>query len=39
MSVTHVRRYRVEHQTDYRYEEPVTLSHHQLRLTPRALPH
>jgi hypothetical protein len=39
MSVTHVRRYRVEHQTDYRYEEPVTLSHHQLRLTPRPLPH
>jgi transglutaminase-like putative cysteine protease len=39
MSVTHVRRYRVEHQTAYRYEEPVTLSHHQLRLTPRPLPH
>lgn len=39
MSVTNVRCYRVEHQTAYRYEEPVTLSHHQLRLTPRSLPH
>ena len=39
MSATNLRRYRVEHQTAYRYEEPVTLSHHQLRLTPRPLPH
>jgi len=39
MSAINLRRYRVEHQTAYRYEEPVTLSHHQLRLTPRPLPH
>jgi transglutaminase-like putative cysteine protease len=39
MSATSVRCYRVEHQTAYRYDEPVTLSHHQLRLTPRPLPH
>ncbi|HSF59228.1 MAG TPA: transglutaminase family protein [Candidatus Binatia bacterium] len=39
MSATDVRCYRVEHRTAYRYEEPVTLSHHQLRVTPRPLPH
>jgi len=31
------RRYRVTHQSVYRYSEPVTLSHQQLHLTPRPL--
>jgi len=31
--------YRVEHQTSYRYSEPVMLSHQQLHLTPRPLAH
>jgi transglutaminase-like putative cysteine protease len=39
MTGTNVRCYRVEYQTAYRYEEPVTLSHHQLRLTRRPLAH
>jgi transglutaminase-like putative cysteine protease len=39
MSAISLRRYRVEHQTAYHYQEPVTLSHHQLRLTPRPLSH
>jgi transglutaminase-like putative cysteine protease len=34
-----VRRYRVEHATLYRYSAPVTLSHQQLHLAPRALPY
>ena len=33
------RHYRVEHQTAYRYSEPVMLSHQQLHLTPRPLAH
>jgi transglutaminase-like putative cysteine protease len=37
MSAVNVRSYRVEHRTTYRYSEPVTLSHQQLHLTPRAL--
>jgi len=37
MSQNGARRYRVEHQTAYRYSEPVMLSHQQLHLTPRAL--
>ena len=32
------RRYRVEHHTHYRYASAVTLSHHLLHLTPRAVP-
>jgi transglutaminase-like putative cysteine protease len=35
MSANDVRRYRVEHQTRYRYSAPVSLSHQQLHLTPR----
>ena len=31
------RRYRVTHQSVYRYSEPVTLSHQQIHLTPRPL--
>src|SRR4029077_3049021 len=30
--------YRVTHTSTYRYSEPVSISHHALRLTPRALP-
>jgi transglutaminase-like putative cysteine protease len=30
--------YRVRHVTTYEYEEPVSVSHHVLRLTPRDLP-
>jgi transglutaminase-like putative cysteine protease len=37
MSAVSVRCYRAEHRTTYRYSEPVTLSHQQLRLTPRHL--
>ena len=37
MSQNGARRYRVEHNTAYRYSEPVLLSHQQLHLTPRAL--
>ena len=37
MSAKDVRRYRVEHQTSYRYSAPVSLSHQQLHLTPRPL--
>jgi transglutaminase-like putative cysteine protease len=37
MSTEDVRRYRVEHQTSYRYSAPVSLSHQQLHLTPRPL--
>ena len=37
MSQNGERRYRVEHNTAYRYSEPVLLSHQQLHLTPRAL--
>ena len=32
-------RYRVEHETVYEYAEPVAVSHNELRLAPRALPH
>ncbi len=31
--------YDVVHRTTYRYAEPVDLSYHVMRLTPRALPH
>lgn len=31
-------RYRVTHKTLYEYDNPVSISHHVLRLTPRALP-
>ncbi|HVO95668.1 MAG TPA: transglutaminase family protein [Terriglobales bacterium] len=34
---TSARRYRVTHHSAYAYSEPVTLSHQQLHLTPRAL--
>lgn len=37
MSPNGVRRYRVEHNTAYRYSEPVLLSHQQIHLTPRPL--
>lgn len=37
MSANQSRRYRVEHQTAYRYSDPVMLSHQQLHLTPRRL--
>ena len=37
MSQNGARRYRVEHNTAYRYSEPVLLSHQQLHLTPRTL--
>jgi transglutaminase-like putative cysteine protease len=37
MSQNGARRYRVEHDTAYRYSEPVMLSHQQLHLTPRPL--
>jgi len=37
MSQNAARRYRVEHDTAYRYSKPVLLSHQQLHLTPRAL--
>jgi transglutaminase-like putative cysteine protease len=37
MSQNGARRYRVEHNTAYRYSEPVLLSHQQLHLTPRKL--
>jgi len=37
MSQNGARHYRVEHNTAYRYSEPVLLSHQQLHLTPRAL--
>jgi transglutaminase-like putative cysteine protease len=30
--------YRVQHRTTYHYEDPVSVSHHVLRLTPRSLP-
>jgi len=30
--------YRVRHRTTYHYEDPVSVSHHVLRLTPRNLP-
>jgi transglutaminase-like putative cysteine protease len=30
--------YRVRHRTTYRYEDPVSVSHHVVRLTPRNLP-
>jgi len=30
--------YRVRHTTTYRYEDPVSVSHHIVRLTPRNLP-
>jgi len=30
--------YRVRHRTTYQYEDPVSVSHHVLRLTPRNLP-
>jgi len=30
--------YRVQHRTTYHYEDPVSVSHHVLRLTPRNLP-
>lgn len=33
------RYYRVEHKTGYCYSEPVLLSHQQIHLTPRPLPH
>jgi len=33
------RRYDLTHTTHYRYSEPVLLSHHVARLSPRALPH
>jgi transglutaminase-like putative cysteine protease len=39
MTENGARRYRVEHQTAYRYSEPVLLSHQQLHLTPRPLAH
>jgi transglutaminase-like putative cysteine protease len=29
-------RYRIRHLTYYRYEQPVTLRHHVLRLRPRS---
>lgn len=35
MSNNSTRRYRVDHCTNYRYSEPVMLSHQQLHLTPR----
>jgi transglutaminase-like putative cysteine protease len=37
MSQNGARHYRVEHDTAYRYSEPVMLSHQQLHLTPRIL--
>ena len=37
MSQNGARHYRVEHDTAYRYSEPVMLSHQQLHLTPRLL--
>lgn len=37
MNPNGVRCYRVEHNTEYRYSEPVLLSHQQIHLTPRAL--
>jgi transglutaminase-like putative cysteine protease len=30
--------YRVRHRTTYRYEDPVSVSHHLVRLTPRNIP-
>ena len=30
--------YRVRHRTTYQYEDPVSVSHHVVRLTPRNLP-
>ena len=30
--------YRVRHRTTYSYEDPVSVSHHLVRLTPRNLP-
>ena len=30
--------YRVRHRTTYDYEDPVSVSHHLVRLTPRNLP-
>jgi len=30
--------YRVRHKTTYDYEDPVSVSHHLVRLTPRNLP-
>ncbi len=30
--------YRVQHRTTYHYQDPVSVSHHVLRLTPRNLP-
>lgn len=32
-------KYRITHTSTYAYAEPVSISHHALRLTPRALPH
>jgi len=29
--------YRLSHRTNYEYEDPVSVSHHVVRLTPRAL--
>jgi transglutaminase-like putative cysteine protease len=34
-----VTRYRVEHETVYEYADPVAISHNELRLVPRGLPH
>ena len=32
-------RYRLEHETVYEYAEPVAVSHNELRIVPRTLPH
>lgn len=39
MSENGTQRYRLEHQTVYRYSEAVMLSHQQLHLTPRPVSH
>jgi transglutaminase-like putative cysteine protease len=37
MNTKERQRYRVEHQTSYRYSAPVSLSHQQFHLTPRSV--